>query len=132
MNWAALLALTSVAYGAHGQPLSDPMRPPQTTVAAAPAAGAAEGGAASSQLQAILISGGRKLAVIDGATVALGGRVGDATVVRITETEVRLRRGDQVELLKLHPAVEKTPIRKKPVAQALPKRKPAGAVKEAQ
>jgi MSHA biogenesis protein MshK len=137
MKWAALLMLPPIACAAQAQALSDPMRPPQAPVArkseapAAPGATAAEGSAGASQLQAILISGGRKLAVIDGVTVALGGRVGDATVVRITETEVRLRRGEQVERLKLHPAVEKTPVRKKPDAQELPQRKPAGAGKEA-
>jgi MSHA biogenesis protein MshK len=56
----------------------------------------------------VLISGTRKLAVIDGLTVPLGGKVGGAIVVGIDETEVQLRQGDEVQTLKLYPGIEKS------------------------
>jgi hypothetical protein len=44
--------------------------------------------------------------VIDGRTVALGGRIDDAVVVGIAETGVTLRRGDRTEVLPLNAGVE--------------------------
>jgi MSHA biogenesis protein MshK len=57
----------------------------------------------------VLISPGRKLAVIDGRTVTLGERVGDATVVAIAPAQVILQRGGSYQTLKLHPGIEKKP-----------------------
>ena len=54
-------------------------------------------------------SSGRKLAVIDGLTVPLGGMVGGARLVRITETEVSLKTGNETEVLKLFPGIDKKP-----------------------
>jgi MSHA biogenesis protein MshK len=63
----------------------------------------------------VLISPGRKLAVIDGQTVALGGRLGDATVVAIAPTQVVLQTGATYQTLKLLPGIEKEQgIEKKP------------------
>jgi hypothetical protein len=59
------------------------------------------------QLQSVLLSSGRKIAVIDGNAVALGGMLGDARVVKITETEVVLKTGEETETLKLYPGVDK-------------------------
>lgn len=133
MNWAVLIAILSLMCAAQAQALSDPMRPPQAPAAPAgtPAAGSAES-APASQLSAILVSGGRKLAVIDGAAVPLGGLVGDAKVVRITETEVTLRRGKELRTLRLHPAVEKIPVREKTAAKPHAARKPADTGKAPQ
>jgi MSHA biogenesis protein MshK len=141
MNWigllyakrAAPLALACATWGALAQALSDPMRPPQPPASAAPAAPSAESPDAPpvSQLNAVLISGGRKLAVINGTAVPLGGRVGEAKVVRITETEVTVRRGDALETLRLHPAVEKHAVgRKPPAARAPSKPVEAGRAKQ--
>ena len=99
--WAAIwLAATA----AQAQGLADPTRPP--------GAGAMQGAQdeqlpAGRQLQSVLLSGGRKIAVIDGNMVALGGMVGEARVVKITETEVVLKTGEETEILKLFPGVEK-------------------------
>ena len=90
-----------IAAGAHAQDFVDPTRPPSAT------AGAADQEQGGRQLQSILFSGGRKIAVIDGIAVPLGGKVGEGRIVRITETEVTLRTGDEVEVLKLYPTVEK-------------------------
>ena len=95
--------------GAQGSALSDPTRPP--TVSAG-VGGVLDEGPAGHQLQSVLLSGGRKLAIIDGATVPLGGMVGEAQVVKISETEVTLKTGDETEVLKLYPAVEKQPVKR--------------------
>lgn len=98
----AILALA--ASSALAQGMSDPMRPPSATVEMP------QGEApAPSRLQSVLISPGRKLAVIDGQTVALGGRVGDATLVAISPTQVTLQVGAAYQTLKLHPGIEKKP-----------------------
>jgi len=102
-----LILAGSLAGGvALAQSVSDPTRPPN---AAATAQGAAPEATESSapKLQSVLLSPRRKLAVISGQTVPLGGRLGDATLVKITETEVVLKRGDELETLRMHPEVEK-------------------------
>jgi MSHA biogenesis protein MshK len=99
-SWLALLvALPALAQNAG---LSDPTRPPEGSQLAAPAA---PGMPAGPRLQSVLLSLDRKLAIIDGQTVALGGTVGDATLIQISETKVTLRRGTQLTTLELYPGV---------------------------
>jgi MSHA biogenesis protein MshK len=93
--WAAMPA-------AFAQGLADPTRPPAASMQGVP-----DDAPAGRQLQSVLLSGGRKIAVIDGTMVALGGTLGDARVVRITETEVVLKTGNETETLKLYPSVDK-------------------------
>lgn len=101
-----LLAALGACPAAHAQgALVDPTRPP--TVMPAEALGAAQ---PAGRLQSILISGTRKLAVIDGVTVPLGGKVDGATLVAIDETGVKLRRGEAIETLKLYPNIERQAI----------------------
>lgn len=106
---AAAGAQAQAPPGAQRSALSDPTRPP--TVAAG-SGGVQDEAPAGRQLQSVLLSGGRKLAIIDGATVPLGGMVGEARVVKISETEVTLKTGDETEVLKLYPAVEKQPVKR--------------------
>ena len=104
---AGLLASSAPAQGALGQSLSDPTRPPN--VSAGPGAqGDAE--APTTVLQSVLISPGRKLAVINGSVVPLGGKVGDATLASISESEVMLKFSDRTEVLRLLGGVERTPV----------------------
>jgi MSHA biogenesis protein MshK len=129
---ASPLALALAACSALAQPLADPMRPPQQASAPAPGGDKASSEApAVPQLHTILISGTRKLAVIDGATVPLGGRVGDAKVVRIAEAEVTLRRGEELQVLKLHAGVEKTRVGDRAAAKKRAARNPAQGSKGA-
>lgn len=93
---------------AHAQVLIDPTRPPMSV--ARP--GAVEEAPPASQLQSILISNRRRLAVINGNTVALGDKIGDARVVKITETEVVLKTGEETEVLKMYPGIEKQPVKR--------------------
>lgn len=75
---------------------------------ALPAAPAAEGSASPGiSLTAIKRRGTQRLAVIGGQEVAVGERYQGARVVRITESEVVLRRGADVTVLELYPHVEK-------------------------
>lgn len=99
---AAVLAMA----GVQAQALTDPTRPPGAATLSTGSTGEPQSEPAS-RLQSVLLSSGRKLAIIDGVTVPLGGMVGEARLVRITETEVTLKTEDGTEVLKLFPAVEK-------------------------
>ena len=90
-----------------GGGLRDPTRPP---FGAAGAGG--EEAPAGPQLQSVLISPARRVAVIDGRTVPLGAKFRGATLTRITESGVELRSAGRVEVLKLFPKVEKKPRRR--------------------
>lgn len=108
-----------LVYGVHfiaaGQVLSDPTRPP----AAASGELASGHTAAGPVLQSILISPHRAEAIINGQTVRIGDKVGEAKVVRITESEVVLSSGKDLQALKLFPNIEKNSTR----GAAAPKRR---------
>lgn len=103
---AGFVVVALIAPPVLAQPLADPTRPP--TDIAAPAVATAPPGP---RLSSVLISPGRRLAVVDGETVAVGGKVGDATVVQISETEVVLKRGEETERLTMFSGIEKRPSR---------------------
>lgn len=84
--------------------LADPTRPPNGQIALE---SSTEGSTASTALQSVLLSPGRNVAIINGETVRLGGRVGDARLIRITEAGIVLRHPDRDERLELLPGVEK-------------------------
>ena len=104
----ASLLLAMAAFHAQAQ-LADPTRPPSAS--AAQLGGPADG-PVGRQLQSVLLSGGRKVAIIDGKTVPLGGMFGEARLVRISETEVTLKTGEETEVLKLYPGVDKQPVKR--------------------
>jgi MSHA biogenesis protein MshK len=106
-----LFALLSAPAGAQG--LVDPTRPPD-----APLPGNDAGpvpARAAPQLQSVLVaSSGRRVAVIDGRTVRVGDKVGEASVDGIGETTVTLRRGKTLDTIRLYPkAVERNNAGKK-------------------
>lgn len=105
MTAAVIVAMA----GAQAQALTDPTRPP---AAAGATLGAQDEAPPGTQLQSVLISKGRRLAVINGNTVALGGMVGEARVVKITETEVVLKKGEETEVLKMYPGIDKRPVKR--------------------
>lgn len=99
-----LMLATLACTGVHAAPFADPTQPPGAISGGADsAAGAAEG----PRLQSVLISPNRRVAVIGGQTVPLGGMYGDARVVRITEGEVVLQTAQERRTLKLFSEVEK-------------------------
>ena len=100
-----LLAALAVA-AAHAESLADPTRPP-----AALGASAADGAPEASGLQSIIRSNiGRPAAIINGEYVVLGGRVGDARLVKIGDDSVTLKTAAGTETLMLVPGVEKKAV----------------------
>jgi MSHA biogenesis protein MshK len=106
------LIVGGASAGAVAQPnIPDPTRPPQSAASQETEAGReAKGAKPQPRLQSVLISPRRKLAVIDGRTVRLGGEIDGARVVAITEGSVTLRRGAETYTLSLYPAVAKRAI----------------------
>lgn len=86
---------------------ADPTRPPAAmmvevpslnTKAVVPAAG----------LQAVVLQNGtRKLAVINGETVPLGGKLGESTLIGLSESEAVLEGPNGKEIMHMTPGVEK-------------------------
>ena len=105
------LALLAVSGSALAQS-ADPTRPPAAWLAPVVDAAKADGDTTGGlRLQSVLMpQGGRPVAVIGGKTVALGGRVGGATLVRLNEREAVLQGADGVTHLYLTPDVEKQMI----------------------
>lgn len=89
-----------MAAGAQG--MVDPTRPQGESGTAAEA-----GVAGGPVLQSVMLSSGRKMAVISGEVVVLGGRYGEARLVRLTESEAVLKNGPETTVLRLFPLVEK-------------------------
>ena len=69
-------------------------------------------------LQSVLISSTRRIATINGQAFKPGDKFGEARVVKITETEVVLRNGQEMQTLKLFPQVEKQATSNQKHAQA--------------
>lgn len=111
----ALLVGGGLSAAGHAEMLPDPTRPP---VMALPGGSVTEAkGSGESVLQSVLISPGRKEAIIDGQTVPLGGRFRESRLIRIGEGEVVLQTGGALRTLKLYPAVDKRMVKEKAVAK---------------
>jgi MSHA biogenesis protein MshK len=102
IGWCLGVVLAGMA-AAQTAPLADPTRPP----GAGAESGAEAAAPAGARLQSVLISPTRRVAVIDGRAVALGGRIGDATLETVTENAAVLRYADRRETLWLMPGVDK-------------------------
>jgi hypothetical protein len=99
---AALLAFAATASAA-AQTMVDPMRPAAAGHGEAQAAAARSAGPV---LEQIVLGDGRKFAVINGRKVALGDRLGDATVVHIGPDQVTLR-GQTTQVLRMFPRTDR-------------------------
>lgn len=114
-----IVALFSVAAAA--EELPDPTRPPAGLAApvAAPASGVPE--IRPARLQSILISKTRRAAIIDGESVELGGKYGDAKLIEVNEGSIVLRGTQGRQVMTLFPDVKitgKQGIRIKPQLSA--------------
>ena len=107
---------------ATAQIFTDPTRPP----AWLPSTEAGDNAAAAPVLQSVMISSAARSAIIGGESVKLGGKYGDARVIRITESEVVLRSASGTETLKMYPAVTISPVKPAPAAGAKPAQKKRG------
>lgn len=85
------------------QNLPDPTRPPAKMMQTAANPAVVSGPV----LQSILIAPNRHVAIISGQTVALNGKYGDQTLIKLTETEAVLRNGKELLTLKLFPDFDK-------------------------
>ena len=90
--------------------LRDPMQPPQATVRARQAR------AAGPVLSAVMISGPRRGAIINGEFVRSGGSVGGCTVVAVLDDGVRCQHAGR--LLELHLPKSTTTFKKPATALA--------------
>lgn len=78
------------------------------------------------KLQSVLISPtakGRRLAIINGQTLRIGEKLGGAVLIRISETEVALRNGQNVQVVKLFPDGEKRATKVEPSGEPQAKAK---------
>lgn len=103
------ICLLALAASAWAEVLPDPTRPPTALI---PAGALASGEAAGPVLQSVLVSRGRKIAIISGKEVKENDKFNGARVVRISDTEVVLRSGRQVQVLKLFPGVSKQSVQR--------------------
>ncbi len=91
--------------------LPDPTRPPAEFLPAAnDVAGALDQSVlySASGLQAVILNkNGKPRAVINGETVVLGGKVGEARLVSLTESEAVLQGPNGREILRMTPGIEK-------------------------
>lgn len=91
--------------------LPDPTRPPAEFLQAGSGASDAQDQKAlysASGLQAVILNkNGKPRAVINGETVALGGKVGEARLVSLTESEAVLQGPNGREVLRMTPGIEK-------------------------
>jgi len=102
-----LAGAAGLGYGQSDSSLSDPTRPPLSVVE--PVTPSSEGVPQSNGLQTVIRREGHKpTAVINGAIVELGGKVGDATLVKLSESEAVLQGPAGREVLSLTPGVKKT------------------------
>jgi MSHA biogenesis protein MshK len=125
VNTAGLLALLSLVPFGTALAASDPTRPPASWLSPSEAPAGVAG--KSLRLQSVLMpQRGRPVAIIGGQTVALGERVGDARLIRLTEREAVLQGPDGVTRLYLTPDVDKRMI----VAPAATKARQAAQGKE--
>jgi MSHA biogenesis protein MshK len=114
-----LVLLASLPAMAQSGALPDPTRPPgvnETSTQSAPA---------PTGLQAVVLRPqGHSVAVINGKTVAVGDKVGDARLVLLTAEEAVLVGPNGKEVLKLVPTVDKNRVASEPAAKKAKKRNP--------
>jgi hypothetical protein len=95
----------ALAGAAHAQ-LADPTRPPAALGGVGDPAGTAI--FEFSGLQSVILrKGGKPAALINGSVIELGGKVGEARLIRVNEDSVVLRGPQGDETLRLIPAAEK-------------------------
>jgi len=102
---ATAILLPAFALGAERtHALEDPTRPPRVDRIAAPATHSAE---PLLVLQSIIRSPNGNAAIISGRLVPVGGRIGTARLVRVTEDEAVIQVGGAEKRLALYPAARK-------------------------
>jgi MSHA biogenesis protein MshK len=106
-----LAFLLLAAVGTTQAQMADPTRPAIDTGASAATAGAAAQPAATGLQSIIQRKNGKPAALIGGTVIELGGKVGEARLVRIGEDFVVLRGPLGNETLRLTPGIEKRAVK---------------------
>ena len=107
---ATAMVCAALAQGeAFAQPRGDQMRDPMRPPDASASAGAQT---RTSGLQAVITSPTRKLAVIDGAVVAVGAPVRDAKLSGVSDSLAVIDKDGDRDVLLMHPNVDKKPTRR--------------------
>ena len=107
--------------------LADPTRPPAVFIEGDSGDDAKANEPPPVGLQAVVIRKGAKpVAVINGQTVQLGDKIGDAKLVKLNETEAVLQGPNGREVIRMTPAAERTVI-SKPASGSVPKSGKAGS-----
>lgn len=101
------LVLTASMHAVQAETLPDPTRPPAFLFAPADGDGPPAEASGGLVLQSVLIAPNRRSAIIGGKALSVGDRLGDFTLVRVSEGEVQLRGPEGSRTLKLFPAVTK-------------------------
>jgi MSHA biogenesis protein MshK len=84
--------------------LADPTRPPEANFASGPV----ESKSDSLVLQSVILGKGRNsAAIISGQVVQINGKIGDARLIRLTESQAVLKGPEGETTLHLTPAVDK-------------------------
>ncbi len=105
---ALFLVSSALSAAAVGQQLGDPMAPPGARTAGASSAAVIAGAAPATGLQGVISGPRRKLALVDGVIVPLGGKISDEQVlVGIGVDSVVVREGGERETLEMFPGIEK-------------------------
>ncbi len=96
------------------QVMVDPTRPPPPGMMAGVGTAA---GFSGPLLQSVIITPSGRSAIIGGERVKLGGKYGDAKVIKISEGEVVLHSASGNETLRLYQDIEMKPVRKSAVSK---------------
>jgi hypothetical protein len=105
--FATALVLVGASRHVAAQALSDPMQPPPDRTSSVTPAAPATGG-----LQVVITSPDRKLALIDGSVVPLGGAVREGTLAGMSDSAAVLRKNGEHDVLFMHPNIDKRPVRR--------------------
>jgi MSHA biogenesis protein MshK len=98
----SMLAMAALAAG--DAMLPDPTRPPDSMIGLS--ATGAPLAPAEPRLQSVMIGAGGRSAIIDGRQYKVGDKVGDARLVRISESEVVLTNSGGRQTMRLFPSVK--------------------------
>lgn len=118
IGWGLVAGFVFAADVGSASSVPDPTRPPAEFLQLDQANGGAGGGAgpvsnqnlySSSGLQAVVLhgQGGKPVAIINGETVRLGAKVGEAKLVSVTESSAVLQGPNGREVLRMTPQIEK-------------------------
>lgn len=107
LRYLAIVAAIALAAPVMADDLGDPTQPTRVVAHASPATPVER--APSWRLESIIVSPGRRLAVINDRVVGVSDRVGGATVIEILPYEVRLEYRGEIRRIALLPAQIKRP-----------------------